>query len=72
MPVTQATPFECPNCGAQYKLVRLETNEVLPDQQLACRKCGGPLHGREGRFILKYFLVDRPRRKALAERGMRW
>jgi predicted RNA-binding Zn-ribbon protein involved in translation (DUF1610 family) len=65
MPVTEATPFECPNCGAQYKLVRLETNEALPDQELACRKCGGPLHGREGRFILKYFLVDRPRRKPL-------
>jgi len=60
MPVTEATPFDCPNCGAQYKLVRVETNETLPDQQLACRKCGGPLQGRQGRFVLKYFLVDRP------------
>ena len=34
MPVTEATPFDCPNCGAQYKLVRVETNETLPDQQL--------------------------------------
>jgi predicted RNA-binding Zn-ribbon protein involved in translation (DUF1610 family) len=42
MPVTETTPFDCPNCGAQYKLVRVETNETLPDQQLACRKCGGP------------------------------
>jgi DNA-directed RNA polymerase subunit RPC12/RpoP len=41
MPVTEATPFECLNCGAQYKLVRIETNETLPDQHLACRKCGG-------------------------------
>ena len=49
MPVTEATPFDCPNCGAQYKLVRVETNETLPDQQLACRKCGGPLHGHQGR-----------------------
>jgi hypothetical protein len=31
MPVTEATPFACPNCGAQYKLVRVETNETLPD-----------------------------------------
>ena len=65
MSVTEATPFDCPNCGAQYKLVRVETNETLPDQQLACRKCGGPLHGRQGRFVLKYFLVDRAGRRAL-------
>jgi predicted RNA-binding Zn-ribbon protein involved in translation (DUF1610 family) len=69
MPVTEATPFDCPNCGAQYKLVRVETNETLPDQQLTCRKCRGPLHGREGRFVLKYFLVDRPRRRVLGPRG---
>jgi predicted RNA-binding Zn-ribbon protein involved in translation (DUF1610 family) len=56
MPVAGTTPFDCPNCGAQYKLVRVETDENLPDQQLTCRKCGGPLHGREGKFILKYFL----------------
>ena len=57
-----------PNCGAQYKLVRVETNEMLRDQQLACRKCGGPLRGRQGRFVLKYFLVDRPGRRALGRR----
>jgi hypothetical protein len=68
MPVTEATPFDCPNCGAQYKLVRVETNETLPDQQLTGRKCRAPLHGREGWFVLKYFLVDRPRR-VLGPRG---
>jgi hypothetical protein len=68
MPVTDTTPFECPNCGAQYKLVRIETNEISPDKQLSCRKCGGPLQGREGRVILKYFLVDRRRRGPLGRR----
>jgi len=24
-------------------------------------KANGPLHGREGRFVLKYLLVDRPK-----------
>ena len=24
MPVTEVTPFACPNCGAQYKLVRVD------------------------------------------------
>jgi hypothetical protein len=64
MPVTQATPFECPTCGAEYKLVRVETKEVVPDQQITCRKCGNRLPGSEGRVILKYFLVDRGRRRA--------
>ena len=64
MPITGTTPFECPNCGAQYKLVRLETETALADHKITCRKCGGPLAGTEGRFILKYFLVGRSRRKA--------
>jgi hypothetical protein len=64
MPVTQATPFHCPTCGADYKLVRVETKELVPDQQISCRKCGGPLSGNEGPLILKYFLVDRGRRRA--------
>ena len=58
MPVTQATPFVCPTCGAKYKLVRVETKEAVPDQQITCRKCGDPLPGSERHLILKYFLVD--------------
>ena len=37
MPVTQATSFQCPTCGAEYKLVRIETKEVVSDQQTNCR-----------------------------------
>jgi hypothetical protein len=29
MPVTQATPFQCPTCGAEYKLVRVETKKLF-------------------------------------------
>jgi hypothetical protein len=64
MPVTQATPFFRPTCGAEYKLVRVETKEAVPDQQITCRKCGGPSPGSEGHLILKYFFVDRGRRRA--------
>ena len=46
MSVNEATPVACSKCGAQYKLVRLETNEILLDQQLTCPKCGGPLRER--------------------------
>jgi predicted RNA-binding Zn-ribbon protein involved in translation (DUF1610 family) len=65
MPVTQATPFFCPTCGVEYKLVRVETKELVPDQQISCRKCGSPLPGAEGRLVLKYFsLAHRARRQA--------
>jgi predicted RNA-binding Zn-ribbon protein involved in translation (DUF1610 family) len=56
--------FDCPNCGAQYKIVRVERDEVLPDEQIACLRCDAPLNGREGRLTLKYFLLDSPRLRA--------
>jgi hypothetical protein len=52
--------FDCPNCRAEYKLVRAEVGP-LPDRQIVCRRCDAPLQGREGKFILKYFFVGRPR-----------
>jgi hypothetical protein len=63
------TPFACPTCGIRYKLVRAEADGVSVSSQLMCRGCGGPLNGREGRFVLKYFLVDRPKIRARAARG---
>jgi predicted RNA-binding Zn-ribbon protein involved in translation (DUF1610 family) len=58
-------PFACPNCGARYTLVRAEADGASMSGQLECRSCGGPLNGREGRFVLKYFLVDRPKIPAM-------
>jgi predicted RNA-binding Zn-ribbon protein involved in translation (DUF1610 family) len=58
--------FDCPNCGARYALVRVEAEGVEADGELACRSCGGPLQGYDGPFILKYFLVERPRRQRSA------
>jgi predicted RNA-binding Zn-ribbon protein involved in translation (DUF1610 family) len=75
MTVKQPTSrFDCPNCGAQYTLVRVEVESVEADGQIACRICGGALNGHDGRFILKYFLVDRPTRadrSRLADRARR-
>jgi hypothetical protein len=64
-------PFACPNCGALYTLVRAEADGTSVSGRLACRSCGGALNGREGRFVLKYFLVDRPKIPARATRGKR-
>jgi len=75
MTVKQPTSrFDCPHCGATYTLVRVEAESARADGQIACRSCGGPLDGHDGRFILKYFLVDRPTRldrSTLADRARR-
>jgi hypothetical protein len=57
--------FDCPNCVARYKIVRVEAPSGLAvDREVLCVCCGAPLHGREDGFFLKYFLVERPRRCA--------
>jgi hypothetical protein len=74
MTVKQTSRFDCPHCGAQYTLVRVEAESATADGQIACRSCGGPLDGHDGPFILKYFLVDRPTRadrSKLADRARR-
>jgi hypothetical protein len=65
MSSSQSTSFECPNCTAKYELVRAEApGGPTTDREITCLSCGGPLHGREGPFLLKYFLVQRPMRRA--------
>ena len=59
------SPFHCPHCAAKYALVKVEAlapEALAPvDAKVRCISCGGPLDGRENAFILKYFLVERPR-----------
>jgi predicted RNA-binding Zn-ribbon protein involved in translation (DUF1610 family) len=51
--------FNCPNCGAVYEVVHVEAENVAVDRELACLSCGAPLQAREGRFVVKYFLLER-------------
>jgi predicted Zn finger-like uncharacterized protein len=60
------TRMNCPHCGAAYRVVQIEAQS--DPVEIACKSCGGPLDGRNGRFLLKYFLVDkRGRAKAPAQ-----
>jgi hypothetical protein len=62
MPDTEPAPFNCSYCGAKYKIVRVEAPPgPATDRQIVCLSCGGPLNGREVAFLLKYFLIERPR-----------
>ena len=60
---SHAEYFSCRNCNAKYLLIRVEAEPEPSHGRTECHHCGGPLNGREGRFILKDFLIDRPRRK---------
>ena len=64
-----STRFDCPNCGAIYRVIRAAAGPETMDREITCRSCGGPLHSREDGFILKYFLVERPRVQALGLRS---
>jgi hypothetical protein len=47
--------FRCPNCDALYHIVKAEAGPESADREIMCRACGGPLPGREGKFVMKYF-----------------
>lgn len=53
----EQTDFNCPTCGALYKLVRVEA-PTANDKPLTCLSCGVPLLNREGKFALKYFRTN--------------
>jgi hypothetical protein len=61
-----ATRFDCRNCGAHYRLVRVEAEaETTTGKSPADRAVHRYKHAK-GRYILKYFLVDRLRIQARA------
>lgn len=57
MPNTATHTFRCPNCEAEYKIVRVEAAPTC-DKQLICLSCGAPLRNRGSKFALKYFRVS--------------
>ena len=64
--------FHCPNCEAEYKVVRVEAPPTH-DGQVICLSCGGPLQNREGKFVLKYFRAgDGSQRRSRRERKPRF
>jgi predicted Zn finger-like uncharacterized protein len=54
--------FNCPHCNALYHVARAEAGPAINGQEVTCHACGGPLHAREGKFVLKYFLLRKPAR----------
>jgi transcription elongation factor Elf1 len=59
MSKSEPTPFSCPSCEAEYKIVAIE---VCDEQQgkISCLRCDALFPAGEGRVAFKYFLVKRP------------
>ena len=55
--------FKCPNCTTRYHVVQVEADPST-NVEINCLVCDQPLRSRDDRFILKYFLLDGPRRRA--------
>jgi len=51
-----AAHFECPDCGAQCKVVRQDAADNPSNHpQVKCLTCGRPLDPGDGEILLKYF-----------------
>ena len=49
--------FTCAHCQALYHVVTVEAGPETTEAEVTCRTCGAPLPGREGTFVLKYFML---------------
>ena len=64
--LTIKRPLRCPNCSALYHIVKVEAGPESIDREVTCRACGGPLPARDGKFVMKYFLLRK------AGRNQKW
>jgi hypothetical protein len=51
MSQSEPIPFRCPSCEAEYKIVTIETCDVVQGK-LRCLKCDAPLPAGEGALLL--------------------
>jgi predicted Zn finger-like uncharacterized protein len=61
--------FTCPNCQALYQIVKVEAGPESVSQEVPCRVCGAPFAGRDGKFVIKYFLLRKAVRAQKSRRG---
>ena len=59
--------FTCPNCQAYYHIVKVEAGPETGSEDVACRGCGHAFPGREGKFVLKYFMLRNGGRRRIVE-----
>ena len=57
--VHHPTDFICPECGADYKVVRVKAETDPPHRLIHCKVCKRSLAPTDREYILKYFLINR-------------
>jgi hypothetical protein len=65
MPTDKPLYF-CPNCNALYQIVKVEAGPEIVSREITCRECSAPFPAREGKFVLKYFMLRK------AARSQKW
>ena len=55
--------FKCAHCDALYQVIKSKAGPETVDSETNCRICGRPLAGRDGEFVLKYFLLRKASRR---------
>jgi hypothetical protein len=58
--------FFCPKCSALYQIVKVEAGPETINREVTCQACDAPLPAREGKFVLKYFMLRK------AARDQKW
>jgi DNA-directed RNA polymerase subunit RPC12/RpoP len=62
--------FKCANCDALYQVIKVKAGPETVDSEITCQICGRPFVGRDGRFVLKYFLLrEAGRRRVYRKSG---
>ena len=62
--------FTCPSCRAPYQVVKCERGPETVDHDLTCRSCEAPFPGRDGNFVLKYFMLRKADRVQKVRRNV--
>ena len=57
--------FNCPNCQALYQVVKVEAGPETACHDVTCPACRLALPGRDGEFVVKYFLLCHGARRKL-------
>jgi transposase-like protein len=61
--MTQATDLLCPRCKSRYKVVRVRAEPELRSIPVHCRVCKESFAATDGDSVLKYFLIDKSKKR---------
>jgi len=63
--MSEIVEFVCPECASHCKLVRVRLERGLPTRRIHCAVCKEPLTSTDGEYALKYFLIEKNKKRRL-------